>query len=99
MSVCLFVCLFVCLCDDNSSKSKPILMPLGTITKGVKQKTEFNFGDILSSGCRDNRENVVKIVIFCINFNFLFSYIKVNTTITRVKINRFRCHLARLLTV
>jgi hypothetical protein len=74
-------------------------MPLGTITKGVKQKSEFNFGDILSSGCRDNRENVVKIVIFCVNFNFLFSDFEVNSTITRVKINRFRCHLARSLRV
>jgi hypothetical protein len=58
------VCLFVCLCDNNSSKSEPILMPLGTITMGVKQKSEFNFGDISPSRCRDNRRNVVKKTIF-----------------------------------
>jgi hypothetical protein len=69
-------------------------MPLGTITNGIKGKTEFNFGDIPPSRCRDNRRNVVKKAIFCFNLNFHFLDIKVTSTITRVKINRSRCRSA-----
>jgi hypothetical protein len=34
-------------------------VPLGAITKHINRQPEFNFGRISSSGCRDNRENVV----------------------------------------